>query len=85
MESIAIEFLRNTEQPNPHYAMTGFNVVPIKLESPIICNHATRGTIKIAYAVGYDITGEPRFGYYSGPNFKFYQTDVLSDLVDKCK
>jgi len=69
-----MEELYNLEQPQAHFAMTGYNIMPLKLENPIIIDHPFReGKARVISTNGFDIQGNRTFGVEYGHDFKFYE------------
>ena len=75
-----IEALNSLEQPKPHFAMTGFNIMPLKIEEPIFFNHPTKGKSRIISSNGLNIKGESTFGLEYGQDYKFYESGTIEQL-----
>ena len=66
--------LSTLPQPKAHFAMTGYNIMPLKLENPIVIDHPFReGKARVVSTNGFDIRGNRTLGVEYGPDFKFYE------------
>lgn len=74
-----MENLLNLEQPKAHFAMTGFNIMPITID-PIDFMLYGKYPAKIVSTNGINTQGMKTFGVNYGPNYKWYTTISEEEL-----
>ena len=80
--NVLMENLLSLEQPKTHYAMTGFNVMPIQLDDPIDIILYDKYPAKVVSTNGLDVKGRKTFGVNYGPNLKWYIKISENELTE---
>lgn len=73
--------LLNLPQPKAYFAMTGFNITPIKIDKPIPFKLYGKYDALITSTNGLNIRGEKTFGVNYGPEYKWYTTITENELT----
>lgn len=73
--------LLDLPQPKAHFAMTGFNVIPIKIDNPIPFKLYGKYDALIVSTNGLNIRGEKTFGVKYGPENKWYTKITENELA----